>query len=55
MSRILNLCMPLEPVIFNIATRELAQNVRITFLFDFASYILQLLLTSAEFEPKCDI
>ena len=54
-SRIFNICMPLEPLIFNIATRELAQNVRVTFFFDCASYILQLLLTSAEFEPKCDI
>ena len=41
--------MPLGPLIFDIATRELAQNVRITF---FASYRLVLPLTPAELGAK---
>ena len=44
----IDLEMPLQPLIFHIAIRELPQNVRITFFVDFASYRLQLPLTPAE-------
>ena len=40
--------MPVDPLLFDVATRELAQNMRITCRFVFVSYELQLSLIPAE-------
>ena len=40
--------MPLNTLLIDIETRELAQNMRIEYICDFASYIFELSLTLAE-------